>query len=463
MRYIKRRFYNNLFIDEILNLIIYYNLATALKPVRKNKDTKFVNFLEIKRYIRAYHTLNTFAEQKRSCIIKPFMPFSYIKWSRMMIILVNQITCFSLHKYQFNRKVSPRKNNIQHSTTFFLINEVHYADCLLEGKGNTQFHAEILVRKLRKLNLDITFYQLLRVLLHVISSSNMLVQNLNLNKKYIQIKYLNILFTEIDSFLYSTLKKMVPKLYFYKHVLKSKIEFQKWSTNSFKTIFKLEFFFDYFVFKNQNTYSLSYSRFFNDFIFCLDSPDRRNLTLFYQRFQRFYERRLSCLNFTCSIYTSKVIQWESRFIYPLNSFFHCKALCYLHAQQYLFRIPFQYTLNIGLLRDLINSLYLYNLCTIKGYPISKSEWVRWHDIQIFNYFQILLNYFENLYSGVLNEFTIMYYIFYLLRYSYSKTLAFKHKRSLRFILTKPNTWKLLKLHFFLKNQQKICATIHFYY
>nr|QXT44759.1 putative intron-encoded maturase [Nitellopsis obtusa] len=84
--------------------------------------------------------------------------------------------------------------------------------------------------------------------------------------------------------------------------------------------------------------------------------------------------------------------------------------------------------------NLIHSLSLVHLCNIEGYPIHKAKWSVLNDEKIINIFSQLWKNILLYYSGCSNR-RDLGKIQYILEFSCMKTLAFKHKSSIR------STWK----------------------
>jgi len=89
----------------------------------------------------------------------------------------------------------------------------------------------------------------------------------------------------------------------------------------------------------------------------------------------------------------------------------------------------------------------YNFCNILGYPKAKSGWVTLPDIEIIYYFIRIRNSLFLFYSGCHNT-KSLYRIQYILNLSCAKTLACKHKTSLREISKK------FAKDFFVKDSSK---------
>lgn len=111
--------------------------------------------------------------------------------------------------------------------------------------------------------------------------------------------------------------------------------------------------------------------------------------------------------------------------------------------------------------NLIHSLSVMHLCNIEGYPIHKAAWSVLNDEQIMNIFSNLWRNILFYYSGCSNR-SDLGTIQYILEFSCMKTLAFKHKSSIR------STWAQYKKHVLflslVKNRHNNCKTsVHLYF
>nr|YP_009531772.1 maturase K [Leiosporoceros dussii]AXZ70953.1 maturase K [Leiosporoceros dussii] len=92
---------------------------------------------------------------------------------------------------------------------------------------------------------------------------------------------------------------------------------------------------------------------------------------------------------------------------------------------------------------LIKFLANAKFCNTLGHPIGKLSWTTLTDDEIFNRFNQIRKKLLHYYSGCLNK-NDLYRVQYILRFSCAKTLACKHKSTIRFI------WKKFSLRLFSK-------------
>lgn len=94
--------------------------------------------------------------------------------------------------------------------------------------------------------------------------------------------------------------------------------------------------------------------------------------------------------------------------------------------------------------SLIELLAKENFCDTLGHPISKLAWTTLTDDEIFNRFDQIWRNFFYYYSGCKNK-KNLYQVQYILRFSCAKTLACKHKSTIRYV------WKKYGSNFFAKS------------
>jgi len=103
---------------------------------------------------------------------------------------------------------------------------------------------------------------------------------------------------------------------------------------------------------------------------------------------------------------------------------------------------------------IIRSLAKTKFCNVMGHPISKPVWANFSDFYILNRFLRICRNFSHYYNGSAKK-KSFYQIKYILRFSYIKTLARRHKSTVRTFFKKikfrKNYWKnfLQKKIFFI--------------
>nr|CFQ34712.1 maturase K [Drummondia prorepens] len=101
--------------------------------------------------------------------------------------------------------------------------------------------------------------------------------------------------------------------------------------------------------------------------------------------------------------------------------------------------------------SLIELLAKEKFCDTLGYPISKLVWTTLTDDEIFNRFDQIWRNFFYYYNGCKNK-KNLYQVQYILRFSCAKTLACKHKSTIRYVWKKHGSNFFAKSFFFKKQE-----------
>nr|WGO00073.1 maturase K [Aongstroemia schreberiana] len=101
--------------------------------------------------------------------------------------------------------------------------------------------------------------------------------------------------------------------------------------------------------------------------------------------------------------------------------------------------------------SLIQLLAKEKFCNILGHPISKLAWTTLTDDEIFNRFNQIWRNFFYYYSGCKSK-KNLYQVQYILRFSCAKTLACKHKSTIRYVWKKHGSNFFAKSFFFKKQE-----------
>lgn len=120
-----------------------------------------------------------------------------------------------------------------------------------------------------------------------------------------------------------------------------------------------------------------------------------------------------------------------------NLFFNNK----IEYQLLIIKIPIYHIIHI---------LWKYGICDKSGYPISKSSWSIWSDLKIIDRFHQIFLCIYLYYNGCVDRKKLSN-IHYILCYSCGKTLACKHKTTLRSIWYRYSKVIFQKIN--LKNNQ----------
>jgi hypothetical protein len=101
--------------------------------------------------------------------------------------------------------------------------------------------------------------------------------------------------------------------------------------------------------------------------------------------------------------------------------------------------------------SLIELLAKEKFCDILGHPISKLAWTTLTDDEIFNRFDQIWKNFFYYYNGCKSK-KNLYQVQYILRFSCAKTLACKHKSTIRYVWKKHGSNFFAKSLFFKKQE-----------
>jgi hypothetical protein len=157
--------------------------------------------------------------------------------------------------------------------------------------------------------------------------------------------------------------------------------------------------------------------------------DTHELDLFYRRWARFIYRRFAM---TTILQYKERIEWgpwlSAKRVYAYN----CQVTSLLKGITVTVTLPVLAWIYPSIfVHSQLKGVYISN---ITGIPRSKFDWIRLSDSQIVSFFQTTYMYYQCLYSGATNYRMLQRYLAYVLRYACAKTLAVKHKRSIRFVL-----------------------------
>jgi len=409
----------------------------VLNPKIEKILLKTQSFLRLKRYIY----------QMRFYGLNELMQISFYKKRRIVIVNENE-NLFYLKRITFTlSKVLNKTKSISRTNSPFvgnLYSSLHLAFSFLEEKWLNSFsilkvkmpsslHPELFIRIVSSRIEDIAFIDLLRRSLNI-TKVNLLYPIYSQNNIDIDITpiLINIISLEVETFLQFELTNLLVKSN--QNVIRQLNFLRK--INCFNIFYKV---------KNIKTTSLSrrkkkinvfnYLYYANKWIFSIDieSPI---LEILKNRCIRYFKYRIGIL--------VKYNNWSITNIYEDYSFFlgmkFLITVQKLKIKNFTFStlmLPQVFYIKKVILimipvSNFINVLSQYGFCKRNGYPISKTNWSTWPDLQIIERFSQILNNINYYYSGCANKKKIGY-IEYILAYSCAKTLACKHKTNVRSI------------------------------
>nr|CFQ34772.1 maturase K [Trichodon cylindricus] len=150
--------------------------------------------------------------------------------------------------------------------------------------------------------------------------------------------------------------------------------------------------------------------------------------------RKLYKNCFSFLGYLFSIQTKNIVV-ETKMLHNLKKSYIIKKELY----------------SITPILFLIQLLAKEKFCDILGHPISKLAWTTLPDDEIFNRFDQIWRNFFYYYSGCRNK-KNLYQVQYILRFSCAKTLACKHKSTIRYVWKKHGSNFFAKSFFFKKQE-----------
>nr|CFQ34699.1 maturase K [Physcomitrium pyriforme] len=330
-----------------------------------------------------------------------------------------------------------------HTVFPFIEDNFLHSNYILNTKIPYLIHPELLIRILRRRIQDASFSHLLRLIFH----KNKKLVTLNINTIFSQreITKLSIFLWhsyiyELEFFLVNQWKTLnyfkslsylislnktycVTKI---QHVIKKPLDI------------KLQFFY-------KKKMSFHYVRYENHFIIAIKNSNflAEKWKFFFYKFWQYYFYylfKLSRINLkkiykNCFSFLGYVFGIQAKSIIVKSNMIHTLSKTNISRKEIYFITP---------ISSLIELLAKENFCDTLGHPISKLAWTTLTDNEIFNRFDQIWRSFFYYYSGCKNK-KNLYQVQYILRFSCAKTLACKHKSTIRYV------WKKYGSNFFAKS------------
>lgn len=453
-RFPKYKIYKFL-LEESLYTAAWENRSNFKTSIKNSKTSEKVHFLLMKQVVRKLR----FPKDNNENLVVPYNKSFQSKWNTLYQFLLEPISFLLLSLYEKRKKQSSffsentKISSSIHSSLAFIEKKWQTGFSIMEGNIVCTLHPEIYLRILRKYIKDVSFFHLLRKILHLYISlfpfpiaSLMFYKQQNFNIvlwNWYASEFDYFVFTETSTFStkrghknqintndFSTFQKFrhwLPpfsetKLSFYEeHLNKEGIQI----TEQLKNHYKEPYFCEY--------RSCQYIRFKNGWLLNKQAKPKA--------IEKFKQR---CLNYWKFRVGHRSILPNIKLIFLGNS---CFFLGYFLKKKIVNRLV-EIRINIVLTKYLkiqtlsiyspisliIQILSKYNFCTTNGFPISKAEWSTLTDFEIVKKFQNLRNNLISYHSGSANRKTLLCFQ-HILSYSCAKTLACKHKTNLR------NIWK----------------------
>lgn len=389
----------------------------------------------------------------------------YFRSIREIVILVLQIV-LSVQLQPLLREFN-ECNSFQSIHSIFPFMEDHFSHrhCLADIKIPYSVHPEILIRFFRRRIQDAPFPHSLRLILHEYKNIIVLDESIPLEIKKLSTLLWNYYIHEFESTLVSLWKKTWCFVTLYHKALLDrtqsiqKIEHIKEQSHVTKSSWIIIL--SGSIVPCTKKDSLYYVRYGSKFIVALGGTKilihkwKYYFIIFWQYYfhswfrpYRICIRKSSkdCLPFLGYIlgFRPRIIVVQAKVINDLLiTSFIMKELCVIIP---VFR--------------LIQLLTKEKFCNTSGRPISKSAWTTFQDDDILNQFNHIWKNLFYYYSGCLNR-SDLYQIQYILRFSCAKTLACKHKSTIRVVWKKYGS-RLFPRSSFYKKQELILSNVHFH-
>jgi hypothetical protein len=344
-------------------------------------------------------------------------------------------------------------NNYQsiHSVFPFIEDHFLHSNYILNAKIPHFLHPEILIRIFRRRIQDASFSHLLRLITH--KNKKLITLNDNFFFSQKEITKLSIFLWhyyihELEFFLINQWKNFnYFKSLSYLTLLDKRCCIKK-IKHIFNNIFwiKLQFFF----YKKKMFFH--YIRYENNYVVAIKSSnylaEKWNFFLFkfwhYYFYYLFKPYRInikklskSCFSFLGYLFGIQI----KKVLIKIKMLHYLKKTYIIKKELY----------SITPISSLIELLAKEKFCDMLGHPTSKLAWTTLTDDEIFNRFDQIWKNFFYYYSGCKNK-KNLYQVQYILRFSCAKTLACKHKTTIRYVWNKYSSSFFAKSLFFKKQE-----------
>nr|WGO00099.1 maturase K [Saelania glaucescens] len=342
---------------------------------------------------------------------------------------------------EFNKRTS---YSSIHSVFPFIEDNFLHSNYILNTKIAYFIHPELLTRILRRRIQDTSFSHLLRSIFY----KNKKLITLNTNAFFSQkemtklsIFLWNSYICELEFFLVNQWKTFnYFKSFLYLNLLNQQNCMKKiQNIINDPLLIKLQSFF----YKKKMCFH--YVRYDNNYIIAIKSSNylTENLSFFFFKFWYYY------FSYSFKPFRIKIKKLSKTCFSFLGYLFSIQTKNILVSTKMLQNLKKNYIIkkeiySITPITSLIQLLAKEKFCDILGHPISKLAWTTLTDDEIFNRFDQIWRNFFYYYSGCKNK-KNLYQVQYILRFSCAKTLACKHKSTIRYV------WKKYGSNFFAKS------------
>nr|BDZ75754.1 maturase K [Fissidens protonematicola] len=349
---------------------------------------------------------------------------------------------------EFNKWNSYRST---HSVFPFIEDNFSHSNSILNTKIPYFIHPELLTRILRRRIQDTSFLHLLRVIFYknkklITLNTSVVLSQIEMTRlsKFLWHSYI----CELEFFLINQWKNLnYFKSFFYLTLLDQKHCIKK-IQHVINNFFSMKFLF-FFYKKKISFYYLKYK---NNYIIAIKGSNylAEIWNFFFRKFWYYY------FNYSFNFSRTNIKKLSKNYFFFLGYLFNIQRKMILVKTKMLHNLKKSYITKKELC-SIIPILFLIQLltkekfCNILGHPISKLAWTTLADDEIFNRFNQIWRNFFYYYSGCRNK-KNLYQIQYILRFSCAKTLACKHKSTIRYVWKKHGSNFFAKSFFFKKQE-----------
>nr|YP_009732771.1 maturase K [Buxbaumia aphylla]QHU77113.1 maturase K [Buxbaumia aphylla] len=466
----QQRFLYPLLFQDDLYAIAYNRFLNKInsKTIENFKLDENVSFLTLKRLIsrlRQKKKLQELIKNYNKNFNCNYNSNFYLRAIREGVTIILEFSFFErLEKEKPFIKNFYELTNYQsiHSGFPFIEDKFLHSSYILNKKMPYFLHPELLIRIFRRRIQDASFLHSPRSIFH----KNQILTLLDKNSFFYQKEITRLSFflwhlftSELESFLIDQCKKFNDFKSFSYLTLLNKTNCIKKFQNVINPLWiKLQIFFFYKKIYKKSVF-FHYVRYENSFILSIKSSNYfvEKWKFFFFKFWQYY---------FCYLLKPYRIQIKkiSKFFFSLLGYVfsikiktimvRIKMLNNLSKANFINKQVYSITPKLSLLKILAKEKFCDNL----GYPISKLTWTTLTDEVIFNRFNQIWKNFFHYYSGCINK-KNLYQVQYILRFSCAKTLACKHKSTIRFVWKKHGSNFFAK-SFFFKKQELICLKFY---
>lgn len=455
----KNRFLYSLLFQDDLYAIAYNRFLNKmnLKKIENSNLNENFSFFILKRLIYKIRYEKNLQNSKTK--FNKILDTNY--HSNFYLRVLREGVTVILENYFFIQVKKPSIKKFQEWTSFQSIHSVFpfiednflHSNYILNTKIPYFIHPELLIRTFRRRIQDASFLHLLRFLFYknkklIILDTSSFFYEKEITRLSLFLWHSHIY--ELEFFLAALWKDFN----YFKSLSYLTLLEQANCTKKIKHVINPLWVKSQFFFYKKKT-SFHYVRYENNYILAIKSPNylAEKWKFFFFKFLKYYLHFLikpyrisikkvskNCFSFLGYIFSieTKTIMIRTKM---LNDLFKNN----LANKKVYFITP---------ILSIIGLLAKDKFCNTLGHPISKLAWTTLRDDEIFNRFnQIWKNIFYY-YSGCIDRKNV-YQIQYILRFSCAKTLACKHKSTIRFVWKEHNSNSFAK-SFFFKKQELIC-------